>query len=33
VGTLDGISSFGEDDGHELWVVTLAGGLYEMTAA
>ena len=32
VGHLDGITSFGEDDGHELWAVTYTGGLYEMTA-
>jgi glucose/arabinose dehydrogenase len=33
VGNLDGITSFGEDDGHELWAVTFDGGLYELSAA
>jgi len=33
VGSLEGITSFGEDDGHELWAVTLAGGLYELSAS
>ena len=30
VGTLDGVTSFGEDDRRELWAVTYGGGLYEM---
>jgi len=29
-GRLDGVTSFGEDAGRELWAVTLAGGLYRM---
>jgi glucose/arabinose dehydrogenase len=33
VGHLNGISSFGEDDGHELWAVTVGGGLYQLSAA
>ena len=33
VGDLEGITSFGEDDGHELWAVTLDGGLYELSAS
>ena len=33
VGHLDAITSFGEDDGHELWAVTYDGGLYELSAS
>ena len=33
VGDLEGITSFGEDDGHELWAVTLDGRLYELGAS
>ena len=33
VGNLEGITSFGEDDGHELWAVTYGGGLYELSAS
>ena len=32
-GQLAGVTSFGEDDSHELWAVTLDGGLYRMSAA
>lgn len=31
VGTLEGVTSFGEDDRRELWAVTYGGGLYEMS--
>jgi glucose/arabinose dehydrogenase len=33
VGHLDAITSFGEDDAHELWAVTYDGGLYELSAS
>ena len=33
VGDLEGITSFGEDDGRELWAVTIGGGLYELSAS
>ena len=32
-GQLAGVTSFGEDDSHELWAVTFDGGLYQMSAA
>jgi hypothetical protein len=32
-GQLAGVTSFGEDDSHELWAMTLDGGLYRMSAA
>ena len=32
-GQLNNVTSFGEDDGHELWAVTIDGGLYQMSAA
>jgi glucose/arabinose dehydrogenase len=32
-GTLEGVTSFGETGGRELWAVTLNGGLWEMTGA
>jgi glucose/arabinose dehydrogenase len=32
-GQLASVTSFGEDDSHELWAVTLDGGLYQMSAA
>lgn len=32
-GQLDSVTSFGEDDSHELWAVTLDGVLYRMSAA
>ncbi len=32
-GTLEGITSFGEDDGRELWAVSLGGGLYQLSAS
>jgi hypothetical protein len=32
-GQLNGVSSFGEDDAHELWAVTFNGGLFSMSAA
>jgi glucose/arabinose dehydrogenase len=33
VGHLDQLTSFGVDDGRELWATTLTGGLYEVRAA
>jgi glucose/arabinose dehydrogenase len=33
VGQLDGVTSFGEDDNHELWAVTFGGGLYQLSAS
>jgi glucose/arabinose dehydrogenase len=32
-GSLPNITSFGEDDAHELWAVTIDGGLFQMSAA
>jgi len=32
-GQLDAVTSFGEDDSHELWAVTFNGGLFQMSAA
>jgi glucose/arabinose dehydrogenase len=32
-GTLDGVTSFGEDDDRELWAVSYDGGLYQLSAA
>jgi hypothetical protein len=32
VGSLSGVSSFGQTDGHEIWAVTVHGGLYRMVA-
>jgi glucose/arabinose dehydrogenase len=32
-GQLSSVTSFGEDDSHELWAVTYDGGLYQMSAA
>jgi hypothetical protein len=33
LGHLDQLTSFGVDDGRELWATTLTGGLYEVRAA
>jgi glucose/arabinose dehydrogenase len=32
-GSLPGVTSFGEDDAHELWAVTVNGGLFQMSAS
>jgi glucose/arabinose dehydrogenase len=32
-GSLPNVTSFGEDDAHELWAVTIEGGLFQMSAA
>jgi glucose/arabinose dehydrogenase len=32
-GQLPSVTSFGEDDAHELWAVTIDGGLFQMSAA
>jgi glucose/arabinose dehydrogenase len=32
-GALPSVTSFGEDDSHELWAVTIDGGLFQMSAA
>jgi glucose/arabinose dehydrogenase len=32
-GQLPSVTSFGEDDAHELWAVTVDGGLFQMSAA
>jgi glucose/arabinose dehydrogenase len=32
-GSLPGVTSFGEDQGRELWAVTIGGGLYQMSAS
>lgn len=32
-GRLPNVTSFGEDDAHELWAVTIGGGLYRMSAS
>jgi glucose/arabinose dehydrogenase len=32
-GSLSSVTSFGQDDSHELWAVTLDGGLFQMSAS
>jgi glucose/arabinose dehydrogenase len=32
-GSLPGVTSFGQDDAHELWAVTIDGSLFQMSAA